>query len=111
MDRCDSRMNIANFIRLAMSAIGLQIGNTRASLKSLFSATLFQIQNREKENHSASELIDDIIDKSVEQLITLKAIKKPTENAKYTLTFMASAAMAGSFNIIFKQENFFTIIT
>lgn len=94
MDRCDSKMNIENFIRLAMNAIGLQIANTKTALKSLFGFTLFCIQSGEK-NQMNDELVDDIVNKSIDRLTSLKAVKESLETEEYSLTLIANAAMAG----------------
>lgn len=95
MDRCDSKMKIENFIRLAMNAIGLQIANTKTSLKSLFGFTLFCIQSDEKKNQMNDELVDDLVNKSIDRLTSLKAIKESSETEEYSLTLIANAAMAG----------------
>lgn len=99
MDRCDSKMKIENFIRLAMNAIGLQIANTKTSLKSLFGFTLFCIQSDEKKNQMNDELVDDLVNKSIDRLTSLKAIKESSETEEYSLTLIANAAMAGNLDM------------
>lgn len=93
MDRCESKMNANSFISFTACAIGLKIAPTKSSLIDLYNVTLHHLQNTSSENPISEE---EIIDKSLEELISMKAIDK-SENGEYILTHIAQAAMAGIF--------------
>lgn len=93
MERCESRMNLNSFISLTACAIGLKIAPTKSSLLSLYQVTLHHLQNSSSESPVDAE---EIIDESLRELISMKAIEK-SENDEYVLTRIAEAAMAGEF--------------
>lgn len=88
MDRCDSKLMGDNFMHLTMGAIGLNIANTKRDLEKLHGCTLNRIQNQDNNN------LEQTVTKSIDQLITLNAIKTD-DTGEYSLTVVANAALIG----------------
>lgn len=86
-------MNTNSFLSLTTCAIGLKIASTKSSLIDLYNVTLHHLQNISSKNPISAE---EIIDKSLEKLTSMKAIVK-SENGEYVLTQIAQAAMAGEY--------------